>query len=100
LIIQAALKAAAKSSPPIIASEPVAAAGTGNYLQVGAFQDMALATEMQGKISGLTSKPIVVRNQDNLFKLWIGPIADNMELLTIKAMLKKTVNLPAFSVSP
>jgi|TARA_B110000879_G_scaffold188363_1_gene250929 rare lipoprotein A len=100
LIIQAALKAAAKSSPPIIASEPVAAAGTGNYLQVGAFRDMALATEMQGKISGLTSKPIVVRNQDNLFKLWIGPIADNMELLTIKAMLKKTVNLPAFSVSP
>ena len=100
LIVQAALKAAAKSSPPIIASEPVAAAGTGNYLQVGAFQDMALATEMQGKISGLTSKPIVVRNQDNLFKLWIGPIADNMELLTIKAMLKKTVNLPAFSVSP
>jgi rare lipoprotein A len=100
LIIQAALKAAAKSSLPIIASEPVAAAGTGNYLQVGAFRDMALATEMQGKISGLTSKPIVVRNQDNLFKLWIGPIADNMELLTIKAMLKKTVNLPAFSVSP
>jgi rare lipoprotein A len=44
LIIQAALKAAAKSSPPIIASEPVAAAGTGNYLQVGAFRDMALAT--------------------------------------------------------
>jgi len=100
LIVQAALKAAAKSSPPIIASEPVAAAGTGNYLQVGAFRDMALATEMQGKISGLTSKPIVVRNQDNLFKLWVGPIADNMELLTIKAMLKKTVNLPAFSVSP
>jgi len=100
LIVQAALKAAAKPSATVIPSKPVATAGTGNYLQVGAFRDMALANEMQGKIRGLTSKPTVVRNQDNLFKLWIGPIADNMELLTIKAMLKKTVNLSAFSVSP
>jgi len=102
LIIQAALiKDAAKpSSEVILPSKPLTIASTGNYLQVGAFRDMALATEMQGKISGLTEKPIVVRNQDNLFKLWIGPIADNMELLTIKAMLKKTVNLSAFSVSP
>jgi len=100
LIVQAALKAAAKNSPPIMSREPVAASDSDNYLQVGAFRDMALANEMQGKISGLTSKPIVVRNQDNLFKLWIGPIADHMELVTIKAMLKKTVNLSAFSVSP
>jgi rare lipoprotein A len=99
LIVQAGLKTAVKLSPKVIASKPLAA-GKGNYLQVGAFRDIALANEMQGKIRGLTSKPIVVRNQNNLFKLWIGPIADNMELLTIKAMLKKTVNLSSFSVSP
>ena len=100
LIVQAAFKAAPKPSPTTIPSKPAATNGAGNYLQVGAFSDLALANDMQGKIRGLTSKPIVVRNQDNLFKLWIGPIADNMELLTIKAMLKKTVNLSAFSVSP
>ena len=100
LIVQAARKAPIKPSPVTIPNRPVATAVTGNYLQVGAFSDMALAHEMQGKIRGLTSKPIVVRNQNNLFKLWIGPIADNMELVTIKAMLKKTINLSAFSVSP
>jgi rare lipoprotein A len=100
LIVQAGLKSVPKLSPPKVPGKPAATAETGNYLQVGAFRDIALANEMQGKIRGLTSKPMVVRNQDNLFKLWIGPIADNMELLSIKAMLKKTVNLSAFSVSP
>ena len=99
LIVQAGLKATVKPSPEIT-SKPAVPAVTGNYLQVGAFRDITLANEMQGRIRGLTSKPMVVRNQDNLFKLWIGPIADNMELLSIKAMLKKTVNLSAFSVSP
>lgn len=100
LIVQAGLKSVPKLRPPKVPGKPAATAKTGNYLQVGAFRDIALANEMQGKIRGLTSKPMVVRNQDNLFKLWIGPIADNMELLSIKAMLKKTVNLSAFSVSP
>ena len=100
LIVQAARKAPITLSPVTIPNRPAATAVAGNYLQVGAFSDMALVHEMQEKIRGLTSKPIVVRNQNNLFKLWIGPIADNMELVTIKAMLKKTINLSAFSVSP
>jgi len=61
---------------------------------------MSLVEELKGKIGSLTSQTLVVHKQDNLFKLWIGPIADNIELLTIKAMLKKTINLTAFSVSP
>jgi rare lipoprotein A len=100
LIVQAARKAPITLSPVTIPNRPAATAVAGNYLQVGAFSDMALVHEMQEKIRGLTSKPIVVRNQNNLFKLWIGPIADHMELVTIKAMLKKTINLSAFSVSP
>jgi rare lipoprotein A len=95
LIAQVARKPAISSKP-----EPSSANSSGNYLQVGAFKDVALANEMHGKIRGLTSEPIVLRNEDNLFKLWIGPIANNLELLRIKAMLKKTVNLSAFSVSP
>jgi rare lipoprotein A len=100
------------ANPPLIAQVPAKPAipstaeavteisQPGNYLQVGAYSDLALAQQMKGKIGSLTSQPIIVRNQDNLFKLWIGPIADNMELVTIKAMLKKSINLTAFSVSP
>jgi rare lipoprotein A len=95
------------ANPPLIAqvasksaTKPRPEKSSVNYLQVGAFKDVALANEMHGKIRGLTSEPIVLRNEDNLFKLWIGPIANNLELLRIKAMLKKTVNLSAFSVSP
>jgi len=98
-----------KANPPLIAqtapkpaAQPKVTTETtpGNYLQVGAFSDMSLVEELKGKIGSLTSQTLVVHKQDNLFKLWIGPIADNIELLTIKAMLKKTINLTAFSVSP
>ena len=72
----------------------------GRYLQVGAFTEMATAQKLQNKIRSLTSQPIFVRTQDKLHKLWIGPIANNIELLSIKTMLKKTANLSAFSVTP
>ena len=75
-------------------------ANNGQYLQVGAFTDMTTAQQLKNKISSLTNQPIVLRTQDKLHKLWIGPIADNLELLSIKAMLKKTANLNTFSVTP
>ena len=75
-------------------------ANNGQYLQVGAFTDMTTAQQLKNKISSLTNQPIVLRTQDKLHKLWIGPIADNIELLSIKAMLKKTANLNTFSVTP
>ena len=52
------------------------------------------------KFAALPPSRSVVRTQDKLHKLWIGPIANNIELLSIKAMLKKTANLSAFSVTP
>jgi rare lipoprotein A len=89
-------------SPP--APQPQTAkaetADSGQYLQVGAFTDMAAAQQLKNKIRSLTSQPLVLRTQDKLHKLWIGPIADNIELLSIKAMLKKTANLNTFSVTP
>ncbi len=81
----------------------IAAAGsadTGQYLQVGAFTNMATAQQLKNKIRSLTNQPIILRTQDKLHKLWIGPIADNIELLSIKAMLKKTADLSTFSVTP
>jgi rare lipoprotein A len=87
--------------PPASAPQPqVAKTDGGQYLQVGAFTDMATAQQLKNKVRSLTSQPIVLRTQDKLHKLWIGPIADNIELLSIKAMLKKTANLNTFSVSP
>lgn len=87
-----------------VAPEPQIAkaktAGSGQYLQVGAFTDMATAQQLKNKVRSLTNQPIVLRTQDKLHKLWIGPIADNIELLSIKAMLKKTANLNTFSVTP
>ncbi len=102
LIAQAIQKAtiAPKRKPTPKPTQANTAVSSGNYLQVGAFSDVALANELKGKIRGLTSKPISVRNQNNLFKLWIGPIANNLELQRIKAMLKNSANLSAFSVSP
>ena len=78
----------------------VATAETGQYLQVGAFTSMATAQQLKNKISHLVNQPIKLRTQDKLHKLWIGPIADKIELLSIKAMLKKTANLSTFSVTP
>lgn len=98
LIAQVADSAPIKPNPKPTPSST--AVSSGNYLQVGAFSDVASANKLKGKIRSLTSKPISVRNQNNLFKLWIGPIANNLELQNIKAMLKKTANLSAFSVSP
>jgi rare lipoprotein A len=98
LIAQVAHKTPIKPKPQ--STPPTTAVSSGNYLQVGAFSDVASANKLKGKIHSLTSKPISVHNQDNLFKLWIGPIANNLELQNIKAMLKKTANLSAFSVSP
>ncbi|MGB0449871.1 MAG: septal ring lytic transglycosylase RlpA family protein [Porticoccaceae bacterium] len=77
-----------------------ATADSGQYLQVGAFTDLATAQQLKNKVRSLTSQPIILRTQDKLHKLWIGPIADNIELLSIKAMLKKSANLSAFSVTP
>ena len=96
LIAQVAHKTPSKPKP----TPSTSAASSGNYLQVGAFSDLVSANKLKGKIRSLTSRPISVRNQNNLFKLWIGPIANNLELQRIKAMLKNTANLSAFSVSP
>ena len=100
LIAQVIQTAPLKLKPKPKPTRANTAASSGNYLQVGAFSDVALANELKGKIRGLTSKPISVRNQNNLFKLWSGPIANNLELQRIKAMLKNSANLSAFSVSP
>jgi rare lipoprotein A len=72
----------------------------GSYLQVGAFDNADAARVLQKQVRTHTTTPILVQQKDNLFKVWVGPIADKMELLMIKRILKQSANISAFIVSP
>ncbi|MGY8849551.1 MAG: septal ring lytic transglycosylase RlpA family protein [Pseudomonadales bacterium] len=72
----------------------------GPYLQVGAFDNAASAQILQKEVRGFTALPILVQQRDNLFKVWIGPIADQMELRLIKRTLKQAANISGFTVTP
>ena len=72
----------------------------GSYLQVGAFDKAASAQGLQKKVRLFTQLPILVQQREKLFKVWIGPIADNLELLLTKRILKQEENISGFIVSP
>lgn len=74
--------------------------GQGPYLQVGAFDNADSAQILQKEVRGFTALPILVQQRDSLFKVWIGPIADNMELLLIKRTLQQAANISGFTVTP
>ena len=70
----------------------------GRYLQVGAFDNADAARTLQKQVRTHTSMPILVQQRDSLFKVWIGPVADTMELLMIKRMLQQSANISGFLV--
>ena len=72
----------------------------GSFLQVGAFDNADAARVLQKQVRSHTTKPILVQQRDNLFKVWIGPVADKMELLMIKRVLQQSANISAFIVNP
>jgi len=72
----------------------------GSYLQVGAFDNAAAAQVLQKKIRLFTQRPILVQQREKLFKVWIGPIADKLELLLLKRTLEQTANISGFIVAP
>ena len=72
----------------------------GSYLQVGAFDNAAAAQVLQKKVRLVTQRPILVQQRKKLFKVWIGPIADNLELLLIKRTLEQTANISGFIIAP
>jgi len=81
-------------------SEQMLMVTPGSYLQVGAFDNAAAAQVLQKKVRLVTQRPILVQQRKKLFKVWIGPIADNLELLLIKRTLKQTANISGFIVAP
>jgi cell division septation protein DedD len=68
-------------------------------LQVGAFDQLQQAQILQKKIRGYTSHPILVQQRDLLYKVWIGPISDQLELQLIKQVLKQSFNVTGFMVN-
>ena len=93
-ILQASIPVAEiNSESPVIINR-------GPYLQVGAFGNAASAQILQKEVRGFTALPILVQQRDNLFKVWIGPIADKMELRLIKRTLKQAANISGFTVTP
>jgi cell division septation protein DedD len=65
---------------------------------VGAFEQLQQAQLLQKKIRVYTSHPILVQQRDLLYKVWIGPISDQLELQLIKQVLKKSVDISGFMV--
>ena len=72
----------------------------GSFLQVGAFDNAAAAQILQKKVRQYTALPILIQQQDSLFKVWVGPIADSMELALIKRTLQQAANISGFTVQP
>lgn len=71
-------------------SEPQAAAdGPMTYLQLGAFSKAESATALVTQVASTTGVPALVRPEParSLYKVVIGPILDNIELLTLRQKL-------------
>ncbi len=71
------------------------------YLQAGAFNSSNTAQALVDRLKTVTQTPVVVRqNQQSgsAFKVLLGPLRDNMELLAVRNLLSETENIKAFVV--
>lgn len=90
----------ATSETQVNASAPTQ--GSSNtYLQVGAFNSEVAAAKLSDRVQGLSSYPVVVRRQEKpqqLFKVLIGPVKNNLKLLDLRNLLRQAENLNSFVV--
>ena len=66
------------------------------YLQVGAFNSEVAADKLSDRVQGLSSYPVVIRHQEKpqqLFKVLIGPVKNNLKLLDLRNLLRQAENL-------
>ena len=63
------------------------------FLQVGVYSSMSSAKQLQEQLSAITTYPVSVRRFGEIttpvFKVWIGPIVDQLQLLTLREQLIK-----------
>lgn len=90
----------AASETPINSSETYQLPSNA-YLQVGAFNSEVAAAKLSDRVQGLSSYPVVVRHQEKpqqLFKVLIGPVKNNLKLLDLRNLLRQAENLSSFVV--
>ena len=71
------------------------------YLQVGAFNSEQSAQNLVQRLRASVQAPIIVRHQQQpqtVFKVLLGPLRDNLELLALRNLLERTENIAAFVV--
>ncbi len=78
---------AAAPQPALVAAE-----GSGNFLQVGAFSDMQAARRLTDQVRTLTSRPVFIRTVQGsanqvLHRVRVGPIADPHEMDRLTALV-------------
>ena len=71
------------------------------FLQAGAFSSELSAQELTERLGKVTQTPVIIRQQqlsEPVFKVLLGPLSDNMELLALRNLLLKSENIRAFVV--
>ena len=71
------------------------------YLQVGAFNSEVAADKLSSRVQSLSSYPVVIRRHEQpqqLFKVLIGPVKNNLKLLDLRNVLRQVENLSSFVV--
>lgn len=71
--------AAATNSPPPPAGQL--------FLQVGAFKQRSSASQLVAALSGQFDWPLAVRSEDSLYRVWIGPFANQATRLQARQAL-------------
>ncbi len=68
--------------------------GDYRFLQLGAFGSEVSAQRLQGELQGLLSVPVVVSpvqaGENTLYRVRVGPVADNAELVAIQHLLQQS----------
>ncbi len=79
----------AKSALAAAAAPTVPPPGPQTYLQVGAFSKQESAADLRTRLMSSIGTKVLVRPEPNqsLFKVLVGPIVDNVELLTLRQKL-------------
>lgn len=57
------------------------------FLQVGAFSNLQSAEKTRRLMETLTEFPVVIREVSDLFKVRIGPLSDNVDLLQLRELV-------------
>ena len=71
------------------------------FLQAGAFGSEFSAKQLLARLEKVTPTPVVIRQQQQpkpIYKVLLGPVTDNIELLKLRNLLQKAEKIQAFVV--